>query len=336
MPWNASSEQPFVKWTASNSLSYNTYGDSYMLPSALRVEDGVLNITGTKRSHLGASYIGGQLTTWNRMCYQGGYLEVRYKAPGVYGQDGNWPAIWTMGFLVRDNHMIRNLNLWPYSYSECSCPGSQFYGVGFDQAISACSARADYGMNPFQGRGAVELDLLEISKCSHFYSHLAEEAGVAEGDSCLLQSTQIGPRIPSGWRPYNYFEPDANRPWYGHPWNSSSTRTLEYWNGFFMNVVYYGFNWFDSIGAVAKASAASFVQPPALARAPTPTPTLDRARTLPPTLARALALALALALTGRGVDLLRVAHGRHERGHRPLMRDASVSARAAQRVDEAA
>ena len=68
-----------------------------MLPENLHVADGALNITGEKRNYMGASYAGGQLTTWNRMCYQGGYLEVRYQPPGAYGVDGNWPAIWTMG-----------------------------------------------------------------------------------------------------------------------------------------------------------------------------------------------------------------------------------------------
>ena len=50
-------------------------------------------------------------------------------------------------------------------------------------------------MNAFQGRGAPELDLLETTKCSHFYTDLALSYGVAKTDSCLLQSTQIGPRL---------------------------------------------------------------------------------------------------------------------------------------------
>ena len=112
-----------AKWTASDAMSYNTYADSYMLPSNLVVQDGVLNITAKKQSHQGSTYTGGQLTSWNRVCFQGGYLEVRFK-PAVgqtkdINMDGLWPAVWSMGNLLRDNYMIRNRHMWPYSYSDC-------------------------------------------------------------------------------------------------------------------------------------------------------------------------------------------------------------------------
>ena len=164
--WNSSLDtDSTVKWQASDALSYNTYGDSYMRPENLVVQDGVLNITGGKGSKFGSTYEGAQITSWNRVCFQGGYLEVRFRMPGSYGMDGLWPAIWTMGNLLRDNHLVRNRNIWPYSYSECTCPGTAFWGVLKPPAVSACSPKQTYGLNAFQGRGAPELDLLETTKC---------------------------------------------------------------------------------------------------------------------------------------------------------------------------
>ena len=172
--WNSSLEESEVeaKWTASDAMSYNTYADSYMLPSNLVVQDGVLNITAKKQSHQGSTYTGGQLTSWNRVCFQGGLLEVRFRMPGAYGMDGLWPAIWTMGNLLRDNGLVRNRNLWPYSYSECTCPGTGFWGVGFaNQAVSACSPKSTFGLNAFQGRGAPE-----VGANAHMYLHACSSA----------------------------------------------------------------------------------------------------------------------------------------------------------------
>ena len=127
-----------MKWTASNTLSYDAFGDSFMHPGMLETFNGSLRVTAAKVKFESADYVGGQLTTWNRVCFQGGYLEVRFRAPARYGMDGLWPAIWSMGNLVRDNSMVRNRNIWPYSYSDCQLPGSFFYGVGRGQDISGC------------------------------------------------------------------------------------------------------------------------------------------------------------------------------------------------------
>ena len=42
-----------------------------------------------------------------------------------------------------------------------------------------------------------QLDLLETTKCSHFYTDLAEKKGVKGTDSCLLQSTQCATPVPA-------------------------------------------------------------------------------------------------------------------------------------------
>ena len=66
-----------------------------------RVDMGAMVVTGVPGKVAGSRWIGGQLSSWNRVCFQGGYLEVRYKSPGTFGEDGLWPAIWTLGNLAR-------------------------------------------------------------------------------------------------------------------------------------------------------------------------------------------------------------------------------------------
>ncbi len=289
--WNAETLEPDRVWQVTNQLSYDAGGDSYMSPRAVEARNGSLLIYGWKERHQGATYIGGQLTSWNRFCFQGGYLEVRYKNLGPWGGYGFWPAIWALGILLRDNFMIRNRNLWPYTYSDCQCPGSFFHGVGKPQAISACMPDPGYGLNPFQGRGAVEMDLLEqvttmrastwrprmhapsarprksaegrrctrphapsrmgprsprsISairdgvrwraaasagldvrprsgamlqvQCSKYQTDISDSFGVVPGDSCLIQTFQVGPRLDYTWRPFIGAAPSAERVWCAHP-----------------------------------------------------------------------------------------------------------------------
>ena len=275
--WNSSVAEPAVKWTASNTLSYDAFGDSFMHPGMLEARNGSLHVSAAKVKFESADYVGGQLTSWNRVCFQGGYLEVRFKpATNVngdpldgYGMDGLWPALWTMGNLLRDNYMIRNRHIWPYSYSDCACPGGFFWGIGRGQEISGCSGRGDYGLNPFQGRGAVEFDLLETTKCKHFDTSISMEIygvdpsdtskSTIYGDTCLLQTAQIGPRRPWEYRPFPFNRPTDRTPWYdatgrrdsiwhdGRP--SSASPDLEIFSPTFSNIAFYGFGWYDSISA---------------------------------------------------------------------------------------
>ncbi|RLN44871.1 hypothetical protein BBJ28_00009698 [Nothophytophthora sp. Chile5] len=143
-------------------------------------------------------YRSGMLQTWNKFCFQGGMLEVRAKLPAVLGDDsGNpdlgkgssaralntqfyptWPGIWLMGNLGRALFSSSTARMWPYSYNQCD--ESVFNSS--NQRISACDADPGFGLNPYQGRGAVEIDLLE-------------GGGVA-----ISSSIQIAPGMPSEYR----------------------------------------------------------------------------------------------------------------------------------------
>ena len=105
-------------------INSNAYGQSYMSPANLRVEDGSLKIRRfATTSGAGSRFVGGQLSSWNRLCFQGGYLEVRHRLPGAPGDSGLWPAVWTLGNLARDLYPSgMSGGFWPISYDACAWP----------------------------------------------------------------------------------------------------------------------------------------------------------------------------------------------------------------------
>ncbi|CAI5721322.1 unnamed protein product [Peronospora effusa] len=143
-------------------------------------------------------YRAGMVQSWNKFCYQGGMLEVRAQLPGaVTKESGNpdlakgnsgkvrarkyyptWPGIWMLGNLGRAIFSASTNRMWPFSYDACEPdlldPKSQ--------RISACNDNPGYGLNPNQGRGAPEIDILE---------------GAAD---LISSSIQIAPGMPYEYR----------------------------------------------------------------------------------------------------------------------------------------
>ncbi|RHY32035.1 hypothetical protein DYB32_002936 [Aphanomyces invadans] len=145
------------------------------------------------------------MQSWNKLCIQGGFIEVAAKLPGAinnvpddvhesvttnpnavgeFWKDGvktkltsgdrikdgayylTWPGIWLLGNLGRALYSASTTRMWPWTYNECDGDLSPH------QAISACDPNPGYGLNPNQGRGVPEMDILEgdgaaISSFSH-------------------------------------------------------------------------------------------------------------------------------------------------------------------------
>ncbi|TMW65144.1 hypothetical protein Poli38472_009311 [Pythium oligandrum] len=143
-------------------------------------------------------YRAAMVQSWNKFCFQGGLVEVRAQLPGaVTPESGNpdlalgptgktksidwyptWPGIWMMGNLGRAIFSASTNRMWPFSYDKCE-PDV------FDpdnQRISACDSNPGYGLNPNQGRGAPEIDLLE------------------GGGTDISSSLQIAPGMPMDFR----------------------------------------------------------------------------------------------------------------------------------------
>ena len=103
------------------------------------------------------------LQSWNKFCFSGGLAEVRARMPGRYNQPGIWPAFWLMGNLGRATFAHSTDGLWPYSFDECveesdpDCEANQCRS----QLITACNETPGFGLNPRQGRGSPEIDIIE-------------------------------------------------------------------------------------------------------------------------------------------------------------------------------
>ena len=69
-----------------------------------------------------------------------------------------------MGNLARATFEASSEGIWPFSFDTCvhpdnatDCEGSQCRA----QRISACDATPGHGLNPLQGRGSPEIDIIE-------------------------------------------------------------------------------------------------------------------------------------------------------------------------------
>ncbi|CAI5723524.1 unnamed protein product [Hyaloperonospora brassicae] len=143
-------------------------------------------------------YRAAMVQSWNKFCFQGGMLEVRAQLPGAVSKEsGNpdlalgesgqvkttefyptWPGIWMMGNLGRAIFSASTNRMWPYSYDKCE---PDVFNPE-NQRISACNDNPGYGLNPNQGRGAPEIDLLE------------------GGGLAISSSLQIAPGMPTDFR----------------------------------------------------------------------------------------------------------------------------------------
>ncbi|KAG1705665.1 hypothetical protein DVH05_003366 [Phytophthora capsici] len=143
-------------------------------------------------------YRSAMVQSWNKFCFQGGMLEVRAQLPGAVSKaSGNpdlalgktgkvatsqfyptWPGIWMMGNLGRSIFSASTNRMWPFSYDKCE---PNVFNSS-NQRISACDSDPGYGLNPNQGRGAPEIDVLE------------------GGGLAISSSLQIAPGMPDEYR----------------------------------------------------------------------------------------------------------------------------------------
>lgn len=98
----------------------------------------------------------GMLQGWNKFCFTGGVFEVRVQFPGKSDVGGLWPAVWLMGNLGRATYEASTNLMWPWSYAKCDRK------LQHAQTISGCDITNHYSLHPNQGRGATEIDVLEV------------------------------------------------------------------------------------------------------------------------------------------------------------------------------
>ena len=120
----------------------------------------------------------GMLQSWNKFCFTGGIVEFSAKLPGSPSIGGLWPAIWMMGNMARATYVNSSDLVWPFSTNVCDNRTRN------SQLVNSCpdNNNAQYNMPENRGRGAPEVDVLEMMYMDMFeHPLLSSSLQVAPG-----------------------------------------------------------------------------------------------------------------------------------------------------------
>ncbi|EAU85919.2 beta-glucan synthesis-associated protein [Coprinopsis cinerea okayama7 len=224
-------------WEAVDLHYWPTNNLEWYDPGHVTTEDGKLVITFEQRLYRDLNFMSGMLSSWNKLCFTTGYIEVSVSLPGNGQVPGLWPAVWTLGNLGRAGYGATTEGTWPYSYDECDLgtfPGQQSPdGVPSDeiltysrtgarlsalpgQKLSACSCPgSDHpGPRPDVGRAAPEVDVIEAES--------------KEGIGLVSQSFQIAPYDYEYW---------PNREEYSTIYNETISHANSYTGGEYQQAI---------------------------------------------------------------------------------------------------
>nr|GAT56376.1 predicted protein [Mycena chlorophos] len=176
-------------WEAVDLHYWATNNLEWYDPAAIITANGSLVITLSEKQTHGLNYQGGMLTTWNKFCFTGGYIEANVRLPGLNNVQGLWPSCWLLGNLGRAGYGATLDGLWPYSYDSCdvgTAPNQTYNGAPFaatvngdhghndelswlpGQRLSACTCADQDDLHPgpkrgngYVGRAAPEIDVFE-------------------------------------------------------------------------------------------------------------------------------------------------------------------------------
>ncbi|KAF8911821.1 beta-glucan synthesis-associated protein [Mucidula mucida] len=197
-------------WEAVDLHYWQTNNMEWYDPAAVTTKDGNLVLTLSEKETHGLHYQGGLISSWNKFCFTGGYIETSVQLPGANNIVGLWPAVWTMGNLGRAGYGASLEGMWPYTYDACdvgTAPNQTIDGkpeaartsgaesVNFElsylpgQRLSRCTCPGEDHPGPmhkdgsYVGRSAPEIDIIE---------------GQVTGDPLRGQVSQSGQ-----WAPFN-------------------------------------------------------------------------------------------------------------------------------------
>ncbi|PVU87240.1 hypothetical protein BB561_006415 [Smittium simulii] len=153
-------------WEAQDLHYWPTNDLEYYHPKQVTTKNGSLQLTIDKiKTDKNFDYTSGMMNSWNKFCFQGGYIEVRASFPGDGKAQGFWPAAWTLGNLGRAGYGASNDGTWPYTYNSCDNgvlvnQTNSFLSHLPGQRLNACVCKGDHP-SPGIGRGAPEIDIFE-------------------------------------------------------------------------------------------------------------------------------------------------------------------------------
>lgn len=151
-------DDPF--WEAVDLHYWATNNLEWYDPASITTADGSLVISLMQKQTHDLNYQGGMLSTWNKFCFTGGYVETKVQLPGVSNIEGLWPAIWMMGNLGRAGYGATLEGMWPYTYDACDV------GTVKNQSIAGNPPAAS--VNGDAGKGGVlsYLPGQRLSRCT--------------------------------------------------------------------------------------------------------------------------------------------------------------------------
>ncbi|PRW60711.1 glycoside hydrolase family 16 [Chlorella sorokiniana] len=215
------------RWTADNLWYLGTFDEEVYTPEQVTTTGGAAVITMDRGQATGLvqhangtiwnvtkEYKSGFFSSWNKFCYTGGYIEAGLQFPGDDYISGFWPAFWLMGNLGRPGYLGTTTGMWPYTYSSCGgdLSGLDQPGANKPQTITACPDppgfdRTKYGLLPGVGRGAPEIDMVEMKVPPSINKKTGEQIplGLPRGgdkgqhpNAFNSMTLQLGPLLPNG------------------------------------------------------------------------------------------------------------------------------------------
>ncbi|KAJ3517199.1 hypothetical protein NLJ89_g646 [Agrocybe chaxingu] len=179
-------------WEAVDLHYWATNNLEWYDPEAITTQDGSLVITFSRKQTHGLNYEGGLLSTWNKFCFTGGYIETSVQLPGASHVAGFWPAIWAMGNLGRAGYgaSLEGLPIAATINGDASKGGVLSYLPG--QRLSRCTCSGESHPGPkhsdgtFVGRSAPEIDIFEAQSSGSGVGEVSQSAQWAPFDAGYL------------------------------------------------------------------------------------------------------------------------------------------------------
>eukprot|EP00934_Nitzschia_sp_Nitz4_P001055 Nitzschia sp. Nitz4//scaffold152_size53828//42992//44854//NITZ4_006750-RA/size53828-augustus-gene-0.93-mRNA-1//1//CDS//3329537226//1055//frame0 len=210
------------RWTALDKNDFTNNALHYYSPDAATTSNGSLQITldieprdelSTFADPESKEFKSGMLQSWNKFCFTGGIIEYEVKLPKSPKVAGLWPAIWMMGNLGRATFVNSTEDMWPFSTNVCD------KRTKHSQLVNSCWNRdEEEGMPWGRGRGAPEIDLLEVMMMDEYFV-----------SPVLSTSLQVAPGVPDSQRPLLGREPTENETWYSPDFGENVTRNTYFY-----------------------------------------------------------------------------------------------------------
>jgi len=162
----------------------------------------------TEQQNHDLNFMSGMLQSWNKFCFNTGYVEVSVSMPGSPSAPGLWPGAWSMGNLGRAGYGSTTEGMWPYTYDSCDLgtfpnqtmkDGTPAAAAGLSflpgQRLSACTCPgSDHpGPETSTGRGVPEVDIFETQVDTDlFQGQVSQSLQCAPYNAQYIANTSAG------------------------------------------------------------------------------------------------------------------------------------------------